>query len=597
MTTQLLRKRKPVRTKAPSSVTIRDFDGGLNVAQNDLTLSLEYAVILDNMFRGIGGDHVKRYGTKLRAITDTYVTGDIVELLYFADHLIVPTTTGQIAKVNNSYTVTAIWNTTIAAALPGSPSAWSTTNHIDYTEFKGNLILMNGSDKPLIIDDTPDVDYLQDPATGSNTNTPIAKYCTTVGNYVVMAAVTGASASVIYVSSTGTSGVWPGDSAPNDSTTFELGSYVPEGSSTIRGLSSFDNKLFVHFERCTISVQLGTFDGSGNHTPAVVRTYQTNGVTSHRCIVPLINDLVFFDERGCYTARQNTLSTAVEVRPRSDAITPIFNQRSPRTDANRAKAFAVHNQLDSRIMYFVPDGDDKYGICASYNHNMKRIAWSTLSNMNFTCGCASELGRVYFATGKEIYQYGNGAYADEDYYGDLMGSFDSAWTTSTSYSVGDRVLQNNTVYIVLVDHTSGTLVDDIAAGLLEVWNGFAVPFVWELPWTDARDRTRTKLLQFLATDTTGTSQFTFSVFVDRFYRDKLNNDLIPILSLGFVGGDSPGFGGGAQPFGGGRRALDERLWGTPTKFKLIKFRFEGETTDPLGISSISVMFNRGGVLR
>jgi len=54
---------------------------------------------------------------------------------------------------------------------------------------------------------------------------------------------------------------------------------------------------------------------------------------------------------------------------------------------------------------------------------------------------------------------------------------------------------------------------------------------------------------------------------------------------------------GDSPYGGGRRTRDERTYGYNTKFKLLKLRIHGETTQRLRIVSISIAYLRGGIRR
>jgi len=107
-----------------------------------------------------------------------------------------------------------------------------------------------------------------------------------------------------------------------------------------------------------------------------------------------------------------------------------------------------------------------------------------------------------------------------------------------------------------------------------------------------------KKSRYIGFDTTGTAQFTAKMFVDNTYEDRQNpGALLPTLEVQFTGGDSPGFGGGGQPYGGGRRTSDERLWAWPTKFKIAKLRFEGATIEPLAFVSVTLAYQEGSVRR
>jgi hypothetical protein len=277
--------------------------GGLNTTDNELVLKTKFATVLDNMLRSTDGSRALRWGTKLWSTTASVATGTIVDMVYFANHLVVFMSTGQIASFDDSGTGTLIWSTAIAALLPGAPSGWgSTYTLIDTTTFKGSLIVCNGTDKPLIIKSDMTVNYLQDPATGSNVNTPIGKYCTTVANYTVIAGIA-STPGEIYVSAVGTSGVFPGDTAPNDSISFDASTYAPAAGSAIIGVNNFRNNLLVFFDGAVVIFTLGTYDDTGVHQPKISDTIIEHGTINHRCTVTLKNDFIFADTKGTFYSK------------------------------------------------------------------------------------------------------------------------------------------------------------------------------------------------------------------------------------------------------------------------------------------------------
>jgi len=101
-------------------------------------------------------------------------------------------------------------------------------------------------DKPVSISVALATTYLQDLATGSNTNVPIGKYGCTVGNYHVVAGIP-AAPTVAYIASKATAGTFPGDPAPNDAISFDVGAYAPAGATEIRGVAGFRQFLIVFF--------------------------------------------------------------------------------------------------------------------------------------------------------------------------------------------------------------------------------------------------------------------------------------------------------------------------------------------------------------
>lgn len=74
-------------------------------------------------------------------------------------------------------------------------------------------------------------------------------------------------------------------------------------------------------------------------------------------------------------------------------------------------------------------------------------------------------------------------------------------------------------------------------------NGTAIDFIWEFPWADFDDRMAIKVLRYFNIDAEGDGAFTVSFFVDNLYTDTSGN-LQPNITLDFAGQDSPGFGQG-----------------------------------------------------
>lgn len=595
------KRRHPRSSGKMRSSTIREFGGGWNVIDSPVNLSTRYASVLKNWYRKSDGSQAIRFGTKYVSDIKDVTSGDILNVEYFGGYLITPTLDGEIAKVDSDGTATVLFNETIANSLPGAPSGWS--NGLDictFTEIKGSLILCNGIDKPLEVKEDLTVRYLQDLAIGTNINTPIGRYCTTVSDYLVIAGVPDEE-SVIYIGAKGTVGTFVGDDAPNDGISLDLGAYAPEESKVIRGVSSFRNTLYVHFLTTTLQVVLGEYDEDGNHVPRVAETIQKFGLLSHRCAIPVVNDLLFGDVIGTNTIRKNLLSGLVEPSRLSELIAPEYQNQIAQLsqDEQLNQIFAVHDRLNGHYMLFIPNMDGTVRTFVfTFNESLRVKAWSEFIGWSWAAATSSALGRVYFTKGTRIYQYGNEAFS-EVYSADFLEEFDEAWGGGTAYVIGDRILDedNDTVYICLIAHTSpvsGNFEDSRTASPLQ-WEEYAgddIEFDWEFPWTDTNSRAKLKRLNNLGFDTQGTSKFDIDVFVDNIYKDE-DLEYDPALTMNYVGGDSPGYGGGDQPYGGGRRTTDERLWSHPVKFKIMKLRLHGLTKLPLRLISLTLLYADG----
>jgi hypothetical protein len=643
-----------VRSNKLRDITLRGFGGGLNAIDNDLSMDQKFQPSLTNFRRTPGGSQKLRFGTRWLTNVNNVVTGDIVDQVVFTNAIISVTSTGQIAATTFAGVNTAIWNSAVAAAMPApagmtawanstaytvgqsrrdtvdgrqyncavnhtsaagpttfaqdrianptfwtSPAAWSATNSVDFVPFRNQLIVHNGVDKPLTISSLLAVTYLADAATGSNTNTPIGRYGCTVANFHCVAGIP-AAPTTVYISSQGTSGTFPGDPAPNNSLSVDVGAYAPEDSAEIRGIAGFRSFLLIFFSGQCVVVQLGVFSGV-THTPQFPDTLPTFGLLGHRCLVQIENDLKFAGFGGVGSATRNLLSNLPESTYLSDYIEPLYRQRLGQlTDAQLLRnTFAVYDRLTHDLMVFTPNG---IAFDYSFNDKLRYKSWSKFQTPNWTCGCSSPLGRVFFSIDSRIYQSGNTVFAGEAFYADRLEDRLANWASVTVYSPGQviRDTVTNESYICIVGHTSGAVsfsqdrVDQAASPKWELYLGETIPFDMEMPWLTSKDPMKTKFNRFVSIGTKGDAEFTLKAFVDNLYKDVDGNIVYnPAISVDFIGNDAPGFGFDAGPYGGGRRSNDPRLYNFPIKFKTLKPVFSGSARKTLEITHLSFLYNVG----
>lgn len=542
---------KQVRPRANpvDDVTLRDFSGGLRVTENEIALRPKYATKLVNMLPDKDTSQVLRFGTKEFATC----SANIVGTKYFKQHIIAVLADGKVVKVDGAGTVTEIFNTTIAAALPGAPSGWSTgLTQADFAEFRGELVIVNGVDKPILVSSSLAVTYLQDLATSSNVNTPITKYVTTVANYLVMAGNPSAPLDV-YVSNVGTSGTWEGDAAPNDGISFNVGAYSGGTSTEILAIASFKNFLQIFFENFSIAFQLGTYDSTPAHIPEPIDTYPLLGTFNHKTFVETDTDLLFASNNGMISARKNVFGGTLDTTGLSGDLGDAWPEAVGSVTAGSVGSFIAIDPLSKTLFVVFHQSDETVKAFAMrYGPKFSKQSWSVIEGWSFTGSCLSEKNRLFFYEDTKIYQYGNSVFTDENFYADYT--------------------------------TDGE-------------DGNAIDFDWEFPWIDAGNRIKTKVLKNITFDTNGTSEFTLQLFVNKFYRDAENN-LTPAIEFTFVAGDTGGYGNNAggygdNPYGGGRRANDERYFGSGMKFRIMKMRFSGSTKLPLRFVSISLIYLKG----
>jgi hypothetical protein len=582
------------------SLSLRGFGGGLNSVDDDFTMEPKYAMTLKNFRRTPSGGQQVRFGSNWFADVKGFAAGNIMDMCYFNGRIVVVMDSGEIATVTPTGVVAVGWNSGVANALPGHPSGWKSTYvAVSFVPFKDTLIIHNGVDKPIVIDKNYKFDYLQDLAVGSNVNTPIGKYGCVAQNYHCIAGVVNLP-TTIYISAVGTSGVFPGDAAPNDSISIDVGAYSPEGAVAIRGLAGFRSYLIVFFQGQSLLVQLGNYDSNGIHKPQFPDTLPKFGLLGQRCVTPVEHDLIFSGLDGFSDAKKNLFSGVITSDHVSDRIEPFYrNITGNLTDSQQQNnCFMVHDPLWHDTILFNPSGR-----CFVHTGS-ENLHYSSWSEYNFpkawTCACVTFLGRIFYALGTRIYQHGNPVFIGENYYADCMNDRDANWAVNTIYGAGQiiRDTLGNVSYTCMVAHTSGTsnIAADIAAN--PTWwlkyTGIPIAFEMELPWLSGKDPMKSKHLRFISIGTLGSAEFTAEAYVDGMYKD--DNGVVrfgPGLSVPFTGGGTLGAGYNDGPMGGGRRADDPRLWGYPLKFKLLKLRFIGTTTKPLQIISASFLYSRG----
>lgn len=605
---------KSPKTNKLENITLRGFGGGWNAVETDLQMESTYLVTARNFRRTPGGTQKIRYGSRWFADLSDVGSGRIVDMEYFAESLICVLSTGNIVAVDGSGAKTVIWNSTIAAALPGAPAGWSTgLDSIDFVPYKNTLIIHNGRDKPITINRLLVVTYLQDLGTGSNVNTPIGKYGCVVSNYHCIAGIA-ATPTTIAISAAGTAGTFFNDPLPNDAITVDVGAFAPQGALDIRGIAGFRSNLLVFFQDQTVIARLGQYNAAATpvHTPFFPDTMPTFGLLGHRCIGTVENDILFSGLAGMASARRNLLSVSgtLESTTLSEKVEPPYRQTIGliSDDDQLKKCWQLYAALSHDMMLFTPDGRV---FVYSFNTKLRYSAWSEYEGMTVQCGCKSFLGRVFIADALRIYQMGNAVFEDEQFYADRVADRDATWANGTFYAVGfmarDALLDQS--YICTVGHTSniaGTFQNDRDTHQPRwvQYFGNDISFTLELPWLDSKDPMRIKFLRFINMATKGDSAFTVEAYVDNLYKAADGTILFqPSLSMEFIGNEAAGHGyapghfssetHAEGPYGGGRRSGDPRLYKFPVKFKTLKIIITGTKGGNLEIVNMSFLYSRG----
>ena len=575
----------------------------------------------------------------------------IVNHTYFQDSIIVVMSNGIIIRVKGDGELEVIWDALIAQGLNGSPDPWGPTDFASFAVFNGDLIVCNGTDKPLIInfENTPPVQYLADPSTGANVNVPIARYVIAMNKYVIMAG-DPLYPDRVWISGQNTAGVWFGD-ADTDATFVDLGKVGVQGEQIITGINRYRGQLVVAFYSASVLGQLGIYDNSTPpvHTPDFNDVIEGFGSHSHRSMVNLGNDLFMLDGQGIISIARSLYSGATEPKRVSELIDPAIN-----ANVNRLReidtlngAHAVYNSNDKQYMCFIPNYaevaypmmNDPFEVLQFdptslfvriQDHSLlkgDRILLEGVKDFNTVDADASLNGLlhtvqrvidddIFMITPSQV-PINTDPNASEIVGGDNTCEWTPQWTETIGYIytfVNELKIRAWARYrnwrwrsscrtelgnVVFADdlklYVYGNQNFRVYSDFVNTENVTAIEYQWELPWADFDQRANEKHTRYIQLDTAGTSKFTLQMFVDQIY--KIQGLLTPNVALEFTAGDQGGYGGGSQSYGAGRNTSDQRLYDWPSRGKLFKLRFQGETTEPLRVIAVTILYQNGSIRR
>lgn len=511
---------------------------------------------------------------------------------YFIDKLILVSDLGEIIAVDGAGDAITIWNDTIAKTVnKEGAEGWHKTTSVCFTVFNGVLTVWNGTDKPLAIDFDKFIpcNYLLDEGTGSNANVPIAKYALAFNHYLVAANIFDELEGKQFpdrlsISSRDTIGTfYSGDftDIDNDAVVIDLGKIISSNKQSIKGLSRYRNNIAVGFDDVTVFGVLGTYEDATKevngeeisykiHVPNFEDVVDSHGCISNRTYMPIQSELVCLDYTGLPMFRRGNFNSMVIPTRISKQIAPeLYKQFIGLTEsAIEDRIFTVYNPKDNQYLLFIPNSSDindtTETLCYAYtlrngsNSSARDGAWSKFVGWNFQFGITTALGEVFLGNGTKLYTLGN---VDNPYYADFI--------DDPEFPAQDE------------EDTSGKAID----------------FDWEFPWADFGDRAAIKKSRYLALSTTGDSQFYVDMFLDYIYNNIDTGMKDPQLTMDFVGGDSPGWGGGSQLYGAGRRTNTEFLFAWTATFKIAKIRLYGSSKKKININSITLYYQKGNIRR
>lgn len=578
--------------------TLRDFSGGLNVVDNQLNLSSRFSPEMVNMVLGADGSLTTKGGSRFFVDVFSTLQGDIVDGFYYNTRIILVGRNGHVVTVDGLGNVTAIWNNEIAQELDGT-GGWDDTDFISYAPFNGQVVICNGKNKPIVIDQSLICRYLVDAVSLSNANVPICRYVRTVDQYLVLAG-DPFSEDKVYVGGTGTLGTFFGE-ASTDAVNLLLGGYISEGSPKIKGIGIFKKQAIFGFEAGLLVMTFGGFNDAGEHVPVVSDFIPTQGCISHRAMESVGDNLYITDVAGVHSVKRAVLSaTEVEDNREGQLVDPLIQRYLNRlnNDTLENRVFSVYDRLNFTYKLFIPTSnsveENPEVIVFNYKKQKQlRISgWSLERYEKWTAAIRTLEGRIFAVNKTKLY---------------LLSSPDE--------SITRRYINEQETWDDGTQFDDGYGFDDVNKDSPET-NGLPIYFHWELPWGDFGARRKIKQTEYLGLDTEGFGQFKAEWFVDGIYEDASDTGefwddvtrfddgygfdrdlplLDPALTEEFTGGSTKGFGLSpfGSNFGGSRVGGGAALYVWPSSFTLGKLRFSGYADSTLSFASLSLLYKYG----
>ena len=560
-----MRKIKLPAVDKLQAAVARDFRGGLNTFDSPLNLNSKYVTDVSNLYPDSNGKLSLRYGTSpfadvLEDQAATAAIDEIVGMEYYAGAIVIVGANGNIVTVDAAGVVDLRWSTAIAALLPGTPAGW--TNPITYasfTQFAGQLIICNGVDKPVTMDELYAVTYVQDPVSGTNTNTPRAKYCTTHDGHLVMA-VTPTDTYTVYVSGQGVTSFDP--DAGTNGANMDTSIYIDRGVPVITGLATYRDRLVVTYQETILAIKfiLPTSAPVEFDVTDIVSGY---GAVSHKAITVIGDDMLLLDTSGIISIKRTALGTDFIPEPASSLINTDVQVALARFSNTQLTeyVFSIHDRIAHQILFFIPVVDavtattqnEVFVYC--YDKSQRFRAWTRYADMPYRAACRTTEGRIFYGAGTAVRYYHN---AYEPRYTDVGTIAQQNWDDGDAWDDG--------------------------TGWEEGYTETPISFSMSMPWADFKQPLNVKYSKYLSTFSEGNGTYTVDMYVDEFPD--------PSLSMLFTQ-DGPPHGATYD----NRPPNNEQLYAWPQKFIRMRFRISGSASEAFSLIAVGILYLTGSVRR
>jgi hypothetical protein len=365
-------------TSANSHITISNWD----ITYNGVTPEMMNRVhgvrrILNaNQFEIVVSNSPSAAGTSpVEAINwthDTYMLGgEPVECKYFANYIIVWSSTGEIIRIDRDKGVQRIFSHAIAFAQNNTRIGWTYTDIVASDIFGQELVCSNGRDKPLSIDFTR-VDWvipLTDPGNASsNIEIPAFDACKSAFRYFTVHDTDLRDLpdynTSIRIAAKDTCVVFSTALTPMDAVDINMSKIVASPEQAVRAFATIKDALLVITPTATTLMKLGTVVEAGGtigqlHDPQPLDTLNGFGSNAPRSIVEIGSDVFMVDFNGVPSAKLSTVSNAVVPERVSNYIETMMSSHIARLkkETMRLKVFGFYDSKNKTVHFYMPNFD------------------------------------------------------------------------------------------------------------------------------------------------------------------------------------------------------------------------------------------------
>jgi hypothetical protein len=300
---------------------------------------------------------------------DTHMLGgEPVEAKYFANYIIVWSSTGEIIRIDRDKIMQRIYDHHIS--MTGSPTriAWTQTDLVASDIFGKELVCSNGRDKPLSIDFTRDewVLPLVDPGnSSSNIEIPAFDACKSAFRYFTVHDTDLRDLpdynTSIRIAAKDTCVVFSSTTTPMDAVDIDMSKIIASPEQAVRGFATIKDALLVITPTATTLMKLGVMGGTDNlmHDPSPVDTLNGFGTNAPRSIVEIGSDVFMIDFNGVPSAKLSALSNSVVPERVSNYIESMMSSHIGRLrkETMRLKTFGFFDGKNKTVHFYLPKYD------------------------------------------------------------------------------------------------------------------------------------------------------------------------------------------------------------------------------------------------